>query len=237
MSEKKQHFVLVHGPSHGAWYWHKVKPILEASGHRVTALNLTASGINVTKSITQVFSCEQYTEPLLEFMRKLQSDEKVVLLSHSTGGISASIAMEKFPDKISFKRETPDEAWLGSEFVPYGTDGVSMSLSYEFLKQAMYNLCSVEDLELTLLTKRPGSLFINELLKADNFTEKGYGSVPRAYIVNKEDLATTETYQRWMIDNYPPSLVVEMDKADHIPMFSNPQLLSTRLMEIATKFP
>uniref|UniRef100_A0A1J3I8M2 Methylesterase 1 n=2 Tax=Noccaea caerulescens TaxID=107243 RepID=A0A1J3I8M2_NOCCA len=257
--KNKQHFVLVHGPCHGGWYWYKVKPLLEAAGHRVTAIDLAASGINTNpSSITEVFSCDQYTEPLLKLLSSLPSDEKVVLVGQSTGGLSLAIAMDKFPDKISvavfatafmpdtknspafvvdkFFREAPPEAWMGTEFVPYGEDGVSMSFSPEFVKKAVYTSSPKEDIELVLLLKRPGSLFINELSKREKFSEKGYGSVPRAFIVSKDDKALTEEYQRWMIDNYPADYVTEMEGTDHIPMISNPQLLSQRLLEIGKKF-
>jgi len=96
----KQHFVLVHGSCLGAWCWYKVKPLLEASGHRVTALDLAACGID-TRSITDISTCEQYSEPLIQLMTSLPNDEKVVLVGHSYGGLTLAIAMDKFPDKIS----------------------------------------------------------------------------------------------------------------------------------------
>jgi polyneuridine-aldehyde esterase len=103
MSEekRKQHFVLVHGSCHGAWCWYKVKPLLEAVGHRVTAVDLAASGIDTTRSITDIPTCEQYSEPLTKLLTSLPNDEKVVLVGHSFGGLNLAIAMEKFPEKIS----------------------------------------------------------------------------------------------------------------------------------------
>ncbi|KAJ0097112.1 hypothetical protein Patl1_28787 [Pistacia atlantica] len=97
---KQKHFVLVHGANHGAWSWYKVKPRLEAAGHRVTALDLAASGINM-KSIHEVLSFYDYTEPLLEILASLPPDEKIILVGHSLGGLSLALAMDKFPEKIS----------------------------------------------------------------------------------------------------------------------------------------
>jgi polyneuridine-aldehyde esterase len=99
--ERKQHVVLVHGACHGAWCWYKVKPQLEASGHRVTAVDLAASGIDMTRSITDISTCEQYSEPLMQLMTSLPDDEKVVLVGHSLGGLSLAMAMDMFPTKIS----------------------------------------------------------------------------------------------------------------------------------------
>ncbi|CAD5319310.1 unnamed protein product [Arabidopsis thaliana] len=253
MSEekRKQHFVLVHGACHGAWCWYKVKPLLEALGHRVTALDLAASGIDTTRSITDISTCEQYSEPLMQLMTSLPNDEKVVLVGHSFGGLSLALAMDKFPDKISVSvfvtafmpdtKHSPSmtpEGWMGSELETYGSDnsGLSVFFSTDFMKHRLYQLSPVEDLELGLLLKRPSSLFINELSKMENFSEKGYGSVPRAYIVCKEDNIISEDHQRWMIHNYPANLVIEMEETDHMPMFCKPQVLSDHLLAIADNF-
>ncbi|KAL9300433.1 putative alpha/beta hydrolase-1 [Arabidopsis thaliana] len=262
MSEekRKQHFVLVHGACHGAWCWYKVKPLLEALGHRVTALDLAASGIDTTRSITDISTCEQYSEPLMQLMTSLPNDEKVVLVGHSFGGLSLALAMDKFPDKISvsvfvtafmpdtkhspsfveekFASSMTPEGWMGSELETYGSDnsGLSVFFSTDFMKHRLYQLSPVEDLELGLLLKRPSSLFINELSKMENFSEKGYGSVPRAYIVCKEDNIISEDHQRWMIHNYPANLVIEMEETDHMPMFCKPQVLSDHLLAIADNF-
>jgi pimeloyl-ACP methyl ester carboxylesterase len=37
---------------------------------------------------------------LLEFLASLAPNEKVVLVGHSFGGMSAALAMEKFPEKL-----------------------------------------------------------------------------------------------------------------------------------------
>lgn len=96
----EKHFVLLHGACHGAWSWHKLKPLLESAGHRVTALDLAASGIDM-KAIQDVHSMSEYSQPLLELMESLAPNERVVLVGHSLGGLSLALAMDKFPDKIS----------------------------------------------------------------------------------------------------------------------------------------
>ncbi|CDP20012.1 unnamed protein product [Coffea canephora] len=101
-SDKRQkHFILVHGVCHGAWIWYKLKPLLEsAGGHRVTAVDLSASSIN-TKSIHEIHTLEDYAEPLMELMAAIPADEKVILVGHSYGGYSLALAMETYPEKIS----------------------------------------------------------------------------------------------------------------------------------------
>ena len=98
--DSQKHFVLVHGACHGAWCWFKLKPLLEAAGHRVSAFDLSASGTN-TKVIQQVTSLSDYTLPLLEFMAAVPAEEKVVLVGHSLGGMNIALAMDKFPEKVA----------------------------------------------------------------------------------------------------------------------------------------
>ena len=100
MEEKGQnsHFVMVHGSCHGAWCWYKVKPRLESLGHKVTVLDLSASGLN-RKTLDQVGSFREYSEPLLQFMASI--DEKVVLVGHNFGGMSIALAADNYPEKIS----------------------------------------------------------------------------------------------------------------------------------------
>ncbi|CAI9110089.1 OLC1v1010055C1 [Oldenlandia corymbosa var. corymbosa] len=97
--QKQQHFVLVHGACHGAWCWFKLKPLLESAGHRVTAMDLSASGIN-PKEIEEVVTFEEYSLPLLEFMTSLPANEKVILVGHSLGGLNIALVSDKYPDNV-----------------------------------------------------------------------------------------------------------------------------------------
>lgn len=93
-------FVLVHGGCHGAWCWYKVKPVLEASGHRVTVVELTASGVNMSR-VEEIQSLEDYCKPLLELLESFGSEDKAILVAHSLGGLSVAFAADVFPSKIS----------------------------------------------------------------------------------------------------------------------------------------
>lgn len=99
---KKPHFVLVHGACHGAWCWYRVVTRLRSEGHRVTALDMAASGAD-PKRAEEVGSVSDYFRPLMEFMEALPPapEERVVVVGHSMGGISISVAMERFPHQIA----------------------------------------------------------------------------------------------------------------------------------------
>ncbi|XVE82724.1 hypothetical protein DITRI_Ditri16bG0029100 [Diplodiscus trichospermus] len=95
-----RHFVLIHGACHGAWCWYKVTTQLKSMGHKVTALDMAASGIH-PKQIHEIPSISDYFEPLMEFMASLPPDERVILVGHSKGGYCISAAMERFPEKVA----------------------------------------------------------------------------------------------------------------------------------------
>lgn len=78
-SSMTSHFVMVHGASHGAWCWFKVRALLETSGYKVTCLDLTSAGIDRTDPNT-VLTLEEYNKPLVNLLHNLPHNEKVELL-------------------------------------------------------------------------------------------------------------------------------------------------------------
>ena len=98
--QEQKHFVLVHGACLGAWIWYKLKPRLESAGHRVTVLDLSASGLN-PKRLEELRTIEDYSLPLMETMAEVPLNEKVILVGHSLGGLNLALAMDRYPQKIS----------------------------------------------------------------------------------------------------------------------------------------
>lgn len=97
---KGKHFVLVHGACHGAWAWYKLTALLKQSGHRVTAVDLGASGRREEKLFELKGGFSDYVKPLMEVMEAVPVPEKVILVGHSFGGLSLAWASEAFPDKV-----------------------------------------------------------------------------------------------------------------------------------------
>jgi pimeloyl-ACP methyl ester carboxylesterase len=61
---------------------------------------MAASGVH-PKRVEELHAISDYFEPLMEFMTSLPPEERVILVGHSMGGLSNSVAMERFPEKIS----------------------------------------------------------------------------------------------------------------------------------------
>ncbi|CAK8560001.1 unnamed protein product [Lathyrus sativus] len=261
----KNHFVLIHGASYGAWCWYKVSILLKSSGHDVTTLDLAASGINPIQ-VQDVSSILDYNEPLLTFMESLPSHEKVILVGHSFGGISISLAMERFPHKISvavfvaafvisenltypdihqelMRRREKKKDWSmdTKRFFFNGNNNPPTALLFgpKFMESQLFQLSPPEDLTLSLTLVRPFPLFNNEelFLKESKVSKEKNGNVAKVFIISKGDISLIDDLQSWMIERSGPYAEVnEINDSDHMVMFSNPKELSSLLQKIADKY-
>ncbi|GMN29886.1 hypothetical protein TIFTF001_002600 [Ficus carica] len=262
ISSQRRHFVLVHGAGHGAWCWYKITTLLQFDGHNVTALDLTASGINPRQIRDLNFSSVlDYIQPLMEFMASLKPRERVILVGHSLGGLGLSVAMERFPEKIyaaifvtavmpgpnlTYFTITEEQtrrlgSLLDSQYIyDQGRNNSPTALRFRpvFLASKLYQLSPPEDFSLALSLLRPFPVFTDEalVLKETKLTKDKYGSVRRVFIVCDQDLTIDEGLQRWMIERNPPTEVKVINGTDHMVMFTRPLKLFSYLGQIAEKY-
>ncbi|KAL5705048.1 hypothetical protein ACHQM5_023397 [Ranunculus cassubicifolius] len=254
MEKAKTHFILVHGGCHGAWCWYKLATLLSSSGHTVSTPDMAAAGTNL-KPLNELQSISEYSQPLMDCLASLPSNEKVILVAHSFGGASVSLAMERFPEKISvavfltafmpgqnisfptliqqyFSRL--DSQLDNKFFFDDGVDNPPTSFIFgeEFMASFLYENCSPEDLSLAKMLVRP--LFLSPGKMEDVVvTKERYGKVPRVYVVSGEDKIIKKDFQMWMIEKNPTDDVKEIIGADHMAMLSKPQELHVFLQEIS----
>ncbi|KAJ6678490.1 METHYLESTERASE FAMILY MEMBER [Salix viminalis] len=257
--ERQKHFVLVHGAGHGAWCWYKVATLLKSAGHKVTALDMAASGLH-PKRVEEVRDISDYFEPLMEFMKSLPPEERVILVGHSMGGLCNSVAMERFPEKISCAvfataiMPGPDlsftatreeyarqmNSYIDSQYTfVNGPDNPPTSLLFgpDYMSMQLYQLSPTEDLTLAMLLLRPHPLFNPEATQEKVWvTKERFGSVPRVYIICDQDNIMKEALQRWIIENNPPDEVKVVSGSDHMLMFSKPQEMCSCLQEVAKSY-
>jgi pimeloyl-ACP methyl ester carboxylesterase len=91
-------FVLVHGAWHGGWCWWKVRPILEAAGHRVYAPTLTGLGERshlLTREVNLTTHIQDVTSSIL-----FEELTDVVLVGHSYGGLVISGAVQHIQERL-----------------------------------------------------------------------------------------------------------------------------------------
>jgi pimeloyl-ACP methyl ester carboxylesterase len=235
-------FVLVHGSWHGAWCWHKIVPRLRSAGHTVLAPDLPGHGKDwrLHKSVT-----------LQDYVRRIGdtlslTDERVVLVAHSRGGVVASEAAEAWPDRIA--KLVYLAAFLlpsGQRVLEYGQRDadslvppnleVRADEGWDMLRRsafhpALYHDCADEDVALceALLTPEP----IQPTLTRLQLSEERYGSVARCYIELTQDRAVSPALQRSMRDAMPCERVISLD-AGHSAYFSKPDELAAHLASLA----
>ncbi|XP_062151018.1 putative methylesterase 11, chloroplastic [Alnus glutinosa] len=247
-------FVLVHGGGFGAWCWYKTIALLEEGGFKVSAIDLTGSGIH-TFDPNSITSLSQYVKPLTDFLEKLAEGEKVILVGHDFGGACISYAMESFPLKISkavfiaaamltngqstldmFSKQADSNDLMRQAQVFLYANGndhppTAIDLNKSLLRDLLFNQSPAKDVALASVSMRP--MPFAPVLERLSLTDMKYGSVRRFYIETPEDNATPIALQESMINTSPPERVFRVKGADHSPFFSKPQALHKLLVEIS----
>ncbi|KAJ6827785.1 putative methylesterase 11, chloroplastic [Iris pallida] len=248
------HFVLVHGGGFGAWCWYKTIALLEDSGFKVTAIDLTGSGIH-SFDTNNIESLHQYVKPLTTLLENLGDVEKVILVGHDFGGTCISYAMEVFSTKVAkavfvsaamltdgqstlnmfCEHDDANNLMLPARVFLYakGEDNspTAIDLDKSLLKDLLFNQSPVKDIALASVSMRP--IPFAPVLEKLSLTESNYGSVRRFYIETTEDNAIPLSLQQKMCSANPPEKVFRLKGSDHSPFFSKPQALHKLLVEIA----
>ncbi|KAL2610408.1 hypothetical protein R1flu_028981 [Riccia fluitans] len=250
---QKPEIVLVHGASHGAWCWFKVKAILEKSGHKTTIIDLLSSGRDETDA-NSVASVEQYAKPLTDYLATVS--KKVIIVGHSLGGVSISYSMEKFPEKISkavyvaailqgnnesavetfppgaVQNLLQKQVFLLSQTTQTTPTSFKLTEDFGLASKYFYNECADEDvyLGMSLMKWTPYSAFVEKLF----LSPARYGQIPRYYVVTGKDaLLDRKLYQETRINTITVTRSFYLEKSDHSPMLSMPAELCDILLTIA----
>ena len=227
-------YMLVHGACHGGWCWEKVKPLLEARGHKVLAPDLPACGEDRTPiaSVT-LGSNVDLISGLLD-----KEPEPVVLVGHSLGGVTVAATSEARRRKIrtavyvtailppSGKAARDMTALEPEGLVRQSYETVVEGVSYTFKRANVptlfYNECQPEDVYKAMSRLKPQPLKV--ATTPVTLTDDRFGSVPRLYVECKRDNALPITLQRKMIALTPTKTIKLY--TDHSPFFSTPDELA-----------
>ncbi|KAK9201462.1 hypothetical protein WN944_016665 [Citrus x changshan-huyou] len=259
-SSMMSHFVMVHGASHGAWSWFKVRALLETSGYKVTCLDLKSAGIDRTDPNT-VFTLEEYNKPLINLLHNLPHNEKVILVGHSIGGLNVTDAINRFGyGKIHTAvyvaadmsdRRTEDVKVLFPASINQGAaqNGISpdmFELEYalgpdkfptsimvkkEYQRELYYHMSPVEDSTLASMVLKPAPARVFACAPFEGGPPDA-AKVRRVYIRTLNDHLFKLENQDAMIAKCNPSQIFNID-SEHCPFFSNPLVLSGLLVQLA----
>ncbi|KAI4346692.1 hypothetical protein L6164_007565 [Bauhinia variegata] len=248
------HFVLVHGGGFGAWCWYKTIALLEEGGFKVTAIDLTGSGVH-SFDTNNIRSLSQYVKPLTDYLEKLPEGEKVILVGHDFGGPCISYAMELFPRKVSkavfvaaamltsgqstldiFSQQVGSNDLMQQAQIFLYANGndeppTAIELDKSLLRDLLFNQSPSKDVALASVLMRP--IPFAPVLEKLSLSDVNYGSVRRFYIEAPDDNAIPIALQENMINTSPPEKVFRLKGADHSPFFSKPQAMHKLLIEIS----
>lgn len=235
------HFVLVHGAWHGAWCWEHLEQELRARQLGVSVLDLPGHGADVTPR--DQIDMAAYVERVALWIREL--DRPVELVGHSMGGAIITAVAEQIPAHLTgltylcafMPRNGESLAQLGAEDQDSGLAGAMHSgpepntvvVDDDTARNVFYHDCSSDDVDAAIarLVPQPVAPFGAPITT----TEQGFGSVPRAYILCREDRAITAAMQERMIERMPCSPVIEL-ATGHSPFYADPAALADALERV-----
>jgi len=233
-------FVLVHGAFAGAWCWEPVVPALEAAGHTVVTLDLPGGGADrtpvedITLESCAARVCDALTEPS-------------VLVGHSMGGAVITQAAGMRPEQVSSLvfvcafMPANGQSLLDLTHLPEGNDDQIQAnlvvageppvatLSDGAAAVAIYNRCTPEQRAWALPKRRSQAVAVFATPVAVD--EAVLASIPRSYVLTRQDRSIPPALQRRMISEHPCRRVVELD-TDHAPYLSATGDLAGSLLEL-----
>ncbi len=240
--DKKKNLLLVHGAAHDSSCWDLMIPLLEEQGYRVHTLTLSGHGNN-KKSHFRV-SVNTYAQDICLKARSIGSP--VVLVGHSLGGASISMAAEKCPELFSqlvyLTAIVPDDRGrsISTNSKKITNDNMekagkisllngSVFYSPDKVAEYFYNECSsaVKSKAARQLCAQPIRPFLSRL----KWTEANLGSIEKYYIECTLDHCIYIDAQRGMQNNMEFAKIASLN-ADHSPFLSMPDKLANCITEL-----
>jgi pimeloyl-ACP methyl ester carboxylesterase len=237
-------FVLVHGAFHGAWCWFKLVPELERRGQRVVALDLPGAGDDPTP--VETVTLDDCINRIVEIVSR--ESEPVFLLAHSLGGVPATAAAEKIPERLrrlvylsAFIPKNGDafadiKTYPGYPENPgpphfvFSEDRRTITAIPELVRPRWYNDCSEADIEYAIARYKPVPTAV--LTTPIHLTDVRFGSAPKSYIHCTRDHGAVPPLQQTMADaaGCNPNFFLQ---TSHSPFLSAPAELADTLIEAA----
>ena len=236
---------------HGSWHWsgcfHKLEKLLKNAGHDVVAVDNASHGSDST-AWDAIANMETYNTNAIDVLNK--SDEPVVLVGHSMGGVSLSHLADIMPDKISklvyltefmtntekcandyimAHAENPICAPLWSVLSPVNEwAGIEIAGDKpDLVKEAFYADCSDDDIGLSAANVVKINTSIPNI-----YVPKTTASHERHYIKCTNDRAIPLQAQEEMISEFSDTKVHSLDSS-HSPFYSQPDAVARIISNLA----
>jgi pimeloyl-ACP methyl ester carboxylesterase len=235
-------FVLIHGGCHGAWCWTRVGWHLRDAGHQVDAIDLP--GRDGGPGAREI-DLERYVETALAALDRATGP--VVVVGHSMGGVTASLAAERRPEAITSlvfvnavipenggagfpKVQTAGAecALLAPGAMELSSDGGIVTVAPDRAAAAFYHRCEPEDVAWAVPQLGPEPM--RPLMTPVRLTPERFGSVPKFYIGSRQD----RVLPWWLQGQMSAACGAELLElaADHSPFLSAVDELVEVLLEV-----
>ena len=239
---KSNTFVLVHGAWQAPYVWNTVKGELEKAGQKVVAVELPSHGDDFTSPA--VVSIDLYRDKVISAI--VGTNEKVILVGHSLGGVVVSAVAEKIPSKI--KKLIYLAGFLpanGQSLLDLANEDAQSLLGPALIPSKDQLTLDVKHDEITSIFCQDGSDAVKKLV-LDNFrpepaipftnkltlTDDNFGSVDKYYIHTLEDHAIGIDLQNKMADAAHITKTFSLTTG-HSPFLTQPDEVTKILLKIA----
>jgi len=241
MNNKKT-FVLVHGAWEWPWSWSHTEKFLTEAGHSVVSVELPGHGDDTTP-IAEL-SLDVYANKIGEELNKIE--EKVILVAHSFGGMSASKIAEQMPHKIEklvfiasaipYEGKNMIEILEADEWsqllenIVFSDDKSWASVKEDALLNVIFTGATQEQIDVIKpkLAKEATAPFFETV----ETTEANFGSIAKGYIECLEDKVMSPKTQRLMQEVAGIKDVIQL-QSGHVPLETFPKELSEALITIS----
>lgn len=245
MESKKtesQTYLFIHGGWAGGWCWEQLAPRIERAGHRVLTPDLPGHG-NDPQPVAQ-HTLATYVDSVVDLLD--QERAPVILVAHSSGGIIASQAAERRPERIArlvylcayLPRDGESLMSLGGQdheqillpnLVP-SSDGATVSIRPEIVREALFDDCPPE-VYAGAVARFTGGEPLAFAGAAVQLTNERFGSIPKTYVECTRDRAISPSLQRRMHVAAGCESVFTMETG-HSPHYAAPEVLAEHLLAI-----
>jgi len=202
-------YVLVHGAFADIHVWDNVKPLLEAKGNKVVAVNLPGHGADNTDPHT--LHLESYLKVVKDSINAQPG--KVILVGHSMAGMIISAIAEQMPDKIEalvyvaaylpqngeslMSLSSRDTASLVARNFEYAKDYSTARMKTDAIASIICEDCSpaIKKTLPAYLKAEPLAPFNDKVL----LSPEKFGRVKKYYLFTTQDRSITYPFQQSMV--------------------------------------
>ena len=242
------HAVLIHGAWQGSWVWDTMLAPLRALGWNPVAVDLPGNGTDTTDPAE--VTLDLYAAHVAGVLESLPGP--AVVVGHSGGGIIASQAAERVPERVAALvylagMMLPDGVSYGdvvrdvtatlpsapgiAPHLLWSADGLTSTVPVEAAIRFFYQDCdpAAARAAASRLTAQPEQA--RDVRPA--LTPARYGRLPRRYIRTLRDASVQLPIQDRMLALSPGALVWDLDSG-HAPQLGQPEPLA-RIMDAAAR--